>query len=101
MFGSSVMTYRGRDFEFFREDAMSPTLASWMVEEWRDIDGRLRAAFSLFLAANLRVRTELGHEPNLIMTLLPVSDMQRVEKGDIEMEEGAAFCSDAPLKGSQ
>jgi hypothetical protein len=91
--GSSMMSYRRREFEFFFEDAMTPTMAAWVADEWQYVDGRLRQAFATFLAANIRVSTGMGDETKMLLALLPISDLRRFEKDELIVEKGSALCA--------
>ncbi|MGH9365893.1 MAG: hypothetical protein ACRD1B_11620 [Thermoanaerobaculia bacterium] len=95
--GVAALSYGGRTFEFHLQDVLSPTVQSWLAEEWVAVDPRLRTDTFQFLSIIMQIPTTgLGEELKLLVPTMPVDQIVRFSGGDVRLEppETPPFCAD-------
>lgn len=95
--GTSVLSYRGRQLELFIEDGLSPTVQAWLADEWRDVDPELKTALAECLSLAVRAPIGLGSGVSLALMAFPREEIRRFDANEITIDRSStSLCSASP-----
>lgn len=91
MDGTIVLSSRGREFQFFLEDVLSPTVRAWLRREWEVVDPSLREPLFELLSLSVHVPLGLGLHLQILLPTVPIESVRRYAPGDVTVEPRAAW----------